>query len=403
MFNVNSGYIITGIEILGYSNNTSTMADRTIYLTSVLIDDSETSIISKPSPFYGGKVGCSLTDTELNNFIATKKIVLNFDNKNIVSSDVDSNGKNKQIYAKILFTYKKNTLVNKITLNSTSKTMTVGDTYQLSATVSPEEAKVKTVNWSSSNTSVAFVNARGLVMAQGEGTATITCTATDGSGTSASCVVTVKKKNVPEEDPTAVKKEDLVAPAVDKAKSEGTCYIAGENGELTNSTKDEYIKIRTGNDNMLVIGVKPGYNIIGIDIEGYSNNTSTIADRSIKLTSVLVDDAESSILAKAVTFKGGTASQNPTKVSLTDFAARKQIVLTFDNSKIVSSEEDSAGKNKQIYAKMTFTYQIANGIELISQEEFNAATKMYNVHGQSVNIPVKGQLYIKNGKKIIFK
>jgi uncharacterized protein YjdB len=83
-------------------------------------------------------------------------------------------------------------LVNKITLNQISATLTTGGTLQLTATVLPENATDKTVTWSTSNKNVATVSNTGLVMAVAEGTATITCTANDGSGVKATCTVTVE-------------------------------------------------------------------------------------------------------------------------------------------------------------------------------------------------------------------
>ncbi len=82
--------------------------------------------------------------------------------------------------------------VNKITLNQTSASLTAGGTLQLTATVLPENATDKTVNWKSNNTSVATVDSNGKVTAVASGTATITCTANDGSGVKATCTVTVK-------------------------------------------------------------------------------------------------------------------------------------------------------------------------------------------------------------------
>lgn len=83
--------------------------------------------------------------------------------------------------------------VSNISLNKTSASLLIGGTVELSVSnVSPSDAVDKTVTWSSSNTSVATVNATtGVVTAVAEGTATITATANDGSGKTATCSVTV--------------------------------------------------------------------------------------------------------------------------------------------------------------------------------------------------------------------
>ena len=65
----------------------------------------------------------------------------------------------------------------------------IGNTGQLTATVSPSSATNKSITWSSSDESVATV-IDGLVTADGVGTATITVTTVDG-GYTATCVVTV--------------------------------------------------------------------------------------------------------------------------------------------------------------------------------------------------------------------
>ena len=85
------------------------------------------------------------------------------------------------------------TKVSSIYLNKTSANLAIGGTVELSVSnVSPSDAVDKTVKWSSSNSSVASVNATtGVVTAVAEGTATITATANDGSGTEATCSVTV--------------------------------------------------------------------------------------------------------------------------------------------------------------------------------------------------------------------
>jgi uncharacterized protein YjdB len=80
--------------------------------------------------------------------------------------------------------------VTSVSLNKTTLSITEGDTYTLTATVSPSNATDKSVTWSSSNTSVAVVSASGLVTAKAAGSATITVTTNDG-GKKATCSVTV--------------------------------------------------------------------------------------------------------------------------------------------------------------------------------------------------------------------
>ena len=85
--------------------------------------------------------------------------------------------------------------VTSVTLDKTELALTVGDAaVQLTATVAPDNASVKSVTWTSDKTSVATVDETGKVTAVAAGTATITAFANDESGKSATCTVTVAKK-----------------------------------------------------------------------------------------------------------------------------------------------------------------------------------------------------------------
>jgi uncharacterized protein YjdB len=78
--------------------------------------------------------------------------------------------------------------VTSIQLDKTSVTLFAGETVELTATVSPDNATNKTVTWSSSNTSVATVS-NGKVTAVAVGSATIT--AQSNNGHSATCRIDV--------------------------------------------------------------------------------------------------------------------------------------------------------------------------------------------------------------------
>ena len=81
--------------------------------------------------------------------------------------------------------------VNAITLDKSKLTMEALDTYTLTATVKPDNAANKTLEWASSDEAVAVVNEEGLVTAVGKGEAVISASAADGSGIRAECAVTV--------------------------------------------------------------------------------------------------------------------------------------------------------------------------------------------------------------------
>ena len=82
--------------------------------------------------------------------------------------------------------------VESISLSTTSATLTTGETMTISASVTPSNA-VDTVTWTSSNPSVASVNATtGVITALSAGTATITATSTKTPSVKATATITVK-------------------------------------------------------------------------------------------------------------------------------------------------------------------------------------------------------------------
>lgn len=80
--------------------------------------------------------------------------------------------------------------VSGVTLNRTSLELDEGQTYTLTATISPSNATNKTVTWTSSDSGVATVNSQGKVTAVKAGEATIT--ARSNNGQTATCTVIVR-------------------------------------------------------------------------------------------------------------------------------------------------------------------------------------------------------------------
>jgi uncharacterized protein YjdB len=82
--------------------------------------------------------------------------------------------------------------VTGVTLDKTELTLSPGETYKLTATVSPDDASVKTVKWTSSNPEDVWVENDGTVKALAENGSSIITVTTDNGGYTATCEVTVK-------------------------------------------------------------------------------------------------------------------------------------------------------------------------------------------------------------------
>ena len=85
--------------------------------------------------------------------------------------------------------------VTSITLNKTSLTLEKGKSETLTATVKPDNANDKTVNWSSSDSSIATVDSNGMVIAVKAGQAVITAKAGEKTATCA-VMVTVPVSSI---------------------------------------------------------------------------------------------------------------------------------------------------------------------------------------------------------------
>lgn len=85
------------------------------------------------------------------------------------------------------------TKVEQITLDSNEGVLTVGNSVTITATVTPDNATTATVNWTSSDETVAKVDSNGKVTAVAAGNATITATSESDGDVSADYALTVNK------------------------------------------------------------------------------------------------------------------------------------------------------------------------------------------------------------------
>ena len=136
--------------------------------------------------------------------------------------------------------------VTGVTLDKTELTLNVGGNETLSATVAPENATNKTVTWTSSDETVATVDASGKVTALKAGTTTITVTTEDG-GKTATCTVTVNAKEAPKPSkpttPAEPAKPETKRPFIDVKTNdwydEAISYVY-ENGLMNGTSRNEF-------------------------------------------------------------------------------------------------------------------------------------------------------------------
>lgn len=158
-----------------------------------------------------------------NNILSSKATVICAETEKCTAKDyADANG-----YS---FSVCENHGVTGISISDAEITITNKETYQLTATVTPDNAADKSVVWNSDNESVATVDKNGLITAVSFGSATITVKSTDG-GYAASCTVTVEPRkfnviwNTDGEETTDIVAEGAVITPPEAPKKEGYTFI----------------------------------------------------------------------------------------------------------------------------------------------------------------------------------
>ena len=129
-----------------------------------------------------------------------------------------------------------------ISISSPSKTVEMGETMQLSATLKPKTAQ-SDVSWKSSNTKIAKVSKKGVVTPVKVGTVTITATASKkspkGKVVSATIKITVKKSTAPSSISVGTAEKTLHVG--DQWQLDYRIKPAGAKASLTFSSSDEAV------------------------------------------------------------------------------------------------------------------------------------------------------------------
>lgn len=212
----NTGVVAQGGSILG---NEGTLVNT--YTINGQYKDNDNSTVKSKKQFESGEVAWLLGNVfgqeigeDSDAILEGKKVyqVIYTNNLDRVSATIYTNGVlpviNREGYNAVWQTGKNGDLINEvsedsklyvfftqtfidgISINTEKAEMVVGEMFQLVATVRPETASNKTLNWISGNEAVATVDENGLVTAISAGRAVITVLTEDG-GYSAGCEIMV--------------------------------------------------------------------------------------------------------------------------------------------------------------------------------------------------------------------
>lgn len=140
------------------------------------------------------------------------------------------------------FTYRVATSrVSSVKLNKKSISLAPKAVTQLKTTVSPANASVKDVTWTSANRKVAKVDAKGKVTAVAQGKTTVTATTLDGNK-KASCTVYVGPKKVGIKKAKSTKRGTITATWKRNSKASGYQVVAATNKAFSKNKKTVTVK-----------------------------------------------------------------------------------------------------------------------------------------------------------------
>ncbi|MGN0804438.1 MAG: Ig-like domain-containing protein [Candidatus Coproplasma sp.] len=238
--------------------------------------------------------------------------------------------------------------VTGITLNKTTGSLTIGSTETLTATVAPSNADNTDVEWSSSDSTVATVDANGKVTAIKKGTVTITAKAKGDTSKTASCEYTIT---------------NVMPSIVQIDRDEATIEIDGsitliaivspDNTTVktvTWSSSDD--SIATVDANGKVTGLKTGTVTITAtsteDDTVKATCTVNVLAEIVKVTSVTLSDTTATIDMESATTHKLTATVLP------DNASNKTVVWT-TSDKTVATVDSTGLVTARKAGKVTIT------------------------------------------------
>ena len=218
--------------------------------------------------------------------------------------------------------------VASIALDVTEKQLEEGESFTLTATITPDNASDKTVTWTSQNADIAEVDQNGKVTAKKAGQTTVTATTKDGAKT-ASCAITV-----------IARVASIALDVTEKQLEEGesftlTATITPNNAsDKTVTWTSQNAEIAEVDQNGKVTAKKAGQTTVTVTTNDGAKTASCVITVIARVASVAVTPVE-------LTLYIGQSS-NLTATITPDNASDKTVVWSSQNAEI--AEVDQNGK-----------------------------------------------------------
>ena len=202
-----------------------------------------------------------------------------------------------------------------ITTNTGDTVVAISDTLQMIAAISPDSASNQDINWTVSNSTIASVSSKGLLIGKAVGTVTVTATANDGSGVKGTIIIKVVTKPVTSVKVTSssdtlavaltmqmsatVLPLDATNPAVIWSVDNGAvASIDANTGILTGIAKGKVTVIATAKDGSAIAGSKQitvvqFVPVTKITVETSTGDTLVGLAATLQMTALVVPDTAS--------------------------------------------------------------------------------------------------------------
>ena len=223
--------------------------------------------------------------------------------------------------------------VKKLQITAPEKTVSAGGTLQLTAAVTPDNATIQAVEWSSRNEKAATVDSNGIVTGIARGNVTIDAKAADGSGVRASITLAVTQDAT---DITIKETDVTVATGRRAAQLHVTVLPANANNKYVDwhSSDESIATVRNG----VITGVRAGECTVTCTSQSNPGVSASIPVRVIQMANRI-----NVLNPRGLSFNVGETAQlewevlpDDTTIKDVTFKSRRPEVATVDANGIVT-------------------------------------------------------------------